>query len=252
MSIPFFKVEAANIAAAPLIKDLSFGPVGNRLLQAMADLLPLSPRKSLAAIEQMAEGGEQLSVEGGREWTDAITPTNSAHGLPLSQRLIDAMREHNLQGFKTTPITVVKAHRKLPCPWPPYHLFSARGSLRFEYHYYERVAGTYEFRFMTLDPKNDERCGRFFRADGFIPHVRLVPRMEHWDGSDFFATGGSSNSFYGSRRFVELARQLACSNLCCVPIDVISHRLVDLRDRSGPPETWYPAGHPPSAFGGTT
>lgn len=249
----FFSLEASGAEEAPLIDDISFG---KRNVDFCRDLDAATrtgnAEEFLRTLNRVSDWPQFVDVRGGREWSDILTPTNSSHGLMVSQRVIEDWAEAGILGYTVTPRAIRKVGSKALKLQKPKFYFEVEpeGEVRFRYRFFERLDKQFVFRFATDDPEGEPRAR--FMAEGYVQHQQLEPISETWDHRDLIKTpghgrGGTFGRCFCSRRLVELARRKQWSNFSFAPIDAVGCRGGDFRELPWPPERWYPENHPPSA-----
>ena len=188
----------------------------------------------------------------GRQWMDFLTPTRSHSPLLCSQRVLNAIRESGLSGYKAV---TVKLHppsgKKMDQPCEYYWLIPTAPPYDFESRIYRGSAhhNSYHFMFQTGD-HNDPRIKQTQLKEGEYIYIRPIPKLEAWDGSDFnvYHNFERPTGIFGmmrcGRKVVDLAAKEKWTNVRFCPIDTFIPFTVDHLGKSWPPESWYSQNEP--------
>jgi len=179
----------------------------------------------------------------GRKWMDFVTPRDSSAPLVCSLRVVQALAEAGLTGYRAYPVEFLSdPGKKLESPCPYYMIIPTGACYRSRTKYY--LGSQRDHQYVFLDESPDEP--RFRTTADFKDSIysKRIPRPETWDGSDFNRwTANQPVGGYGialcSRRVVDLAARDKWTNVMFQPVDAIDNYVPKHLKEPWPPASFY-------------
>lgn len=187
-------------------------------------------------------------LKSGTKWMDCLLNEGLTSAVVVSQKVIDSIIAHKLTGLEITPVylEIPKANKRIKTsPFNYYEIFPQGKSLKFLYRVFQRIGKGYgkDIKYVF----KEESINKEELQMGEDTYILPIPILSEWDRNDFIPIreGKRNGSMYCSRRVVEIAKEDNWSNFEFRLIDSVGNdNCMDFREKTWPPETWYPPNQP--------
>jgi len=168
----FFKMDSREEPASPSMLMACAPPIRE---PAILDLNRIEEYKGIIYIMLQSKG---------RKWMDFVSPWDSSAPVVCSLRVVQALAEAGLTGYRAYPVEFLSdPGKKLESPCPYYMIIPTGACCRSRTKYYLGSQRDHQYVFLDESPDGP----RFRTTADFKESIysKRIPRPETWDGSDF-------------------------------------------------------------------